>query len=33
MSNFKKLYEEKIVSALTKEFNYTSKMQVPRLEK
>ncbi len=33
MSNFKKLYEEKIVSTLTKEFNYTSKMQVPRLEK
>ena len=33
MSNFKKLYEENIVSTLTKEFNYTSKMQVPRLEK
>ena len=33
MSNFKKLYEEKIVSTLTKEFNYTSKMQVHRLEK
>ena len=33
MSNFKKLYEETIVPDLTKEFHYTSKMQVPRLEK
>lgn len=33
MVEFKKLYEEKIVNDLTKEFNYTSKMQVPRIEK
>ena len=33
MTNFKKLYEETIVPELTKEFNYSSKMQVPRLEK
>jgi large subunit ribosomal protein L5 len=33
MTNYKKLYEETIVPELTKEFNYSSKMQVPRLEK
>lgn len=33
MSNFKKLYEENIVPALTKEFNFKTKMQVPKLEK
>ena len=33
MSNFKKLYEETIVAALTKDFNYKTKMQVPKLEK
>lgn len=33
MSNFKKLYTDEIVPALTKEFNYTSTMEVPRLEK
>ena len=32
-AEFKKLYEEKIVKDLTDEFHYTSKMQVPRLEK
>ncbi|HBA37126.1 MAG TPA: 50S ribosomal protein L5 [Firmicutes bacterium] len=33
MSNFKKLYEEKIVKELTDEFHYSSRMQVPKLEK
>ena len=33
MSNFKKLYEETIVPALTKDFNFKTKMQVPKLEK
>lgn len=33
MAEFKKLYEEKIVKELTDEFHYTSKMQVPKLEK
>lgn len=33
MTEFKKLYDEEIVPALTKEFGYTTKMQVPRLEK
>ena len=33
MAEFKKLYEEKIINELTSEFHYTSKMQVPRLEK
>lgn len=33
MANFKKLYEDKIVKELTDEFHYTSKMQVPKLEK
>lgn len=32
-TNLKKQYEEQIVPALTKEFNYTTPMQVPRLEK
>lgn len=33
MAEFKKLYEEKIVKELTDEFHYTSRMQVPKLEK
>lgn len=33
MSNFKKLYNEEIIPALTKEFNYSTVMQVPKLEK
>lgn len=33
MTEFKKLYEDKIVKELTDEFHYTSKMQVPKLEK
>ncbi|MCI8498124.1 MAG: 50S ribosomal protein L5 [Bacilli bacterium] len=33
MTEFKKLYEEKIVKDLTDEFHYSSKMQVPKLEK
>jgi len=33
MSNFKELYESKIKTDLMKEFNYTSVMQVPKLEK
>ena len=33
MTEFKKLYDEKIVPDMMKEFKYTSKMQVPRLEK
>lgn len=33
MTEFKKLYDEKIVPELMKEFHYTSKMQAPRLEK
>ena len=33
METLKKLYEEQIVPELTKKFNYTTKMQVPRLEK
>ncbi len=32
-TTLKKQYEEKIVPALTKEFNYTTPMQVPRLKK
>jgi len=32
-ANLKKTYQEKIVPALTKEFNYTSVMQVPVLKK
>ena len=33
METLKKLYEEQIVPNLTKQFNYTTKMQVPKLEK
>lgn len=33
MSTFKELYNKEIVSSLMKEYNYTSIMQVPRLEK
>ena len=33
MSTLKKLYNEEIVPALMKEFNYKSVMQVPKLEK
>jgi len=33
MSNFKKLYNEKIVPELMKEYNYTTVMAVPKLEK
>ena len=33
MSNFKELYNKEIVPALVKEFNYTTVMQVPKLEK
>ena len=32
-TTLKKKYEETIVPALTKEFSYTTPMQVPRLEK
>ena len=33
METLKKLYEEQIVPNLTKKFNYTTKMQVPKLDK
>lgn len=33
MTEFKKLYDEKIVKELTDEFNYSSRMQVPKLDK
>lgn len=33
MAEFKKLYEEKIVKELTEEFHYTSRMEVPKLDK
>lgn len=33
MSNFRKLYDEKIVPELMKEHNYTTVMAVPKLEK
>ena len=33
MSTFKKLYNEQITDSLMKKFNYSSKMEVPRLEK
>jgi len=33
LPNLKKKYREEIIPALTKEFGYTSVMQVPRLEK
>ena len=32
MSNFRKLYDEKIVPELMKEHNYTTIMAVPKLE-
>jgi len=33
MTRMKKLYEEQIVPALKKEFNYSNPMEIPRLEK
>lgn len=33
MSTYKKLYEEKIVKELMDEFHYSSKMEVPKLDK
>ena len=33
MSTLRKLYDEKIVKDLTKQFNYTTPMQAPKLEK
>lgn len=33
MSNYKKLYDEKIVKSLKDEFKYSSVMQVPKLDK
>jgi large subunit ribosomal protein L5 len=33
MARLKKLYNEEIIPALTKKFNYKNKMQVPKLEK
>ncbi len=33
MSNYRKLYDEKIVKSLKDEFKYSSTMQVPKLEK
>ena len=33
METLKQVYENEIVPTLTKKFNYTSKMQVPKLEK
>jgi len=33
MSRYRKKYWEEVVPALTKEFNYTSNMQVPRISK
>lgn len=33
MSNYKKLYDEKIINSLKDEFKYSSIMQVPKLEK
>ena len=33
MSTFKKLYNEQIADSLMKQFNYKSKMKVPKLEK
>lgn len=33
MARLKEIYEEKVVPALMKKFNYKNKMQVPRLEK
>lgn len=33
MSTFKKLYNEQITDSLMKKFNYSSKMEIPKLEK
>ena len=33
MSTFKKLYNEQITNSLMEKFNYTSKMEIPKLEK
>ena len=33
MAQFKEIYQQKVVPALMKQFNYTNVMQVPRLEK
>ena len=33
MSTFKKLYNEEITDSLMKKFNYSSKMEIPKLEK
>ena len=33
MENLEKQYREQVVSALTKEFNYTTPMQVPKIKK
>lgn len=33
MSNFKKMYEEKVVPQLKKEFGYTNAMEIPRITK
>ncbi len=33
MSTFKKLYNEQIIDSLMKKFNYSSKMEVPKIEK
>ena len=33
MSTFKELYNEQISKSLMEKFNYTSKMEVPKLEK
>ena len=33
MSTYKKLYNEQIIDSLMKKFNYSSKMEVPKLEK
>ena len=33
MANFKEIYQQKVVPALMKRFNYKNVMQVPRLEK
>ena len=33
MSTFKKLYNEQITNSLMEKFNYSSKMEIPKLEK
>ena len=33
MSNLKELYNKEITASLMKEYNYSSKMEVPKLEK